>query len=198
VSKAALAILPLVLLAACDVRPLPPIAAPALTIMGKGTEVRMRSAGGKLYRSEVVDLTTQKPVNDTQISGHVQFELDATKADPTIKVIGQDIRDRTVKVKGLGAVDYATVSLDSIPVDAGMGNAVAGGKVNDVVLFKASDSHRGQEYGKLVLRLATSEKIAFDYTLSTDGLNNVVVCPTPSPSSSSFTITLPTIGDGGS
>src|SRR4051794_33976434 len=89
VSKAALAILPLVLLAACDVRPLPPIAAPALTIMGQGTEVRMRSVGDKLYRSEVVDLTTQRPVNDTQVSGHVQFELDATKADPSIKVIGQ-------------------------------------------------------------------------------------------------------------
>ena len=39
----------------------------------------------------------------------------------------------------------------------------------------------------------TSEKVAFDYTLQTDGVNNQVVCPTPSPSSSSFTITLPTI-----
>lgn len=195
-SKAAFALVPVVLLAACDIRPLPPLAAPALTIMGKGTEVRMRSAGTKLYRSDVIDLTTQRPVNDTQVSGHFQFELDASKADPTITVIGQNITDRTIKLKGLGPVDYATVALDAIPVDAGMGNAVSGGKVNDVLLFKASDAHRGQEFGKLILRTATSEKVAFDYTLQTDGVNNQVVCPTPSPSSSSFTITLPTIDPG--
>ncbi|MDB5096058.1 MAG: hypothetical protein JWM80_479 [Cyanobacteria bacterium RYN_339] len=195
-SKAALALLPIVLLAACDIKALPPLAAPALTIMGKGTEVRMRPAGTKIYRSDIVDLTTQRPVSDTQVSGHFQFEVDATKTDPTVTVIGQDNRERTIKLKGLGAVDYATVALTSIPVDTGMGNAVAGGKVNDVLLFKVADSHKGTEFGKLILRVATSEKVAFDYTLNTDGLNNNVVCPTPSPSSSSFTITLPTVGDG--
>jgi hypothetical protein len=145
----------------------------------------MKSVGGKLYRSDVIDLTTQKPVSEMQVSGHVQFELDASKADPAITVIGQNITDRTIKLKGLGAVDYSKVSLDSIPLDAGMGNAVTGGKVNDVLLFKASDAHRGQEFGKLMLRSATSEKVAFDYTLQTDGLNNNVVCPTPEPSSKS-------------
>jgi hypothetical protein len=198
-SKAAIALVPVVLLSACDIRPLPPLAAPALTIMGKGTEVRMRSVGSKLYRSEIVDLTTQKPVSDMQVSGHFQFELDASKADPAITVIGQNITDRTIKLKGLGAVDYSKVSLDAIPVDAGMGNAVTGAKVNDVLLFKASDAHRGQEFGKLMLRSATSEKVAFDYTLQSDGLNNNIVCPTPEPSSTSSPIILfPPSSDPGS
>lgn len=174
------------LLTACEVHAVAPLAPPALTIMGHETEVRMRlGVLSKTASSDTIDLATQKLVDDKQLSGHVSFELDTSLANPTLTVIGQQIDGRTVKLKDLGAVDYAGVSLDAIPVDTGMSTRVAGVKVNDVLQFKVADSHGGQEFGKLVIRKATSVVVGFDYTLQTDGANVRDVCPTPSPESSS-------------
>jgi hypothetical protein len=174
------------LLAACEVRPLAPIAAPALTIMGRGTEVRLRNQTfTKLQRSDILDFATQRVVSETQISGHLGFELDTAKPDPALRVFGQDERGRHVKLKSLGATDYAKVSLDTIPTDSGMATSVDGVKVNDVLLFRVRDDHGGDEYGKVMLKKATSDVVTFDYTLQTDGKNAIQACPeTPSPSGS--------------
>lgn len=171
-------------LAACEVRPLAPIAAPALTIMGRGTEVRLRNVTfSKLQRSEILDFATQRVVGDTQLSGHLGFELDTAKADPSLRVFGQDDRGRHVKLKSLGATDYDKVSLDTIPTDTTMAMAVEGIKVNDVLMFRVRDDHGGDEYGKLIIRKATSDVVRFDYTLQTDGKNASQACPeTPRPS----------------
>jgi hypothetical protein len=169
-------------LCACEIRPIAPLAAHALLIQGRGTEVRLTGVlFSKLSRSSVLDFATQNLVDDRQVSGHMAFEIDGAAATPSVRVIGQDITGRTVKLKSLGAVDYANVSLDTLPLEGGMSPSIGGIKVNDVLLFKVSDDHRGEEYGKLVIRKATSLVVGFDYTLQTDGQNARQVCPTPSP-----------------
>lgn len=173
-------------LSACQVTPVAPLAARSLLIQGRGTEVRMSAVLlSNLVRSGVIDLASQRLVDDTQLTGHVGFEIDGSnKTNPTVRVFGQDIGGRTVKLKSLGAVAYDGVALDSIPTDAGMATSVAGVKVNDVLLFKVADSHAGEEFGKLILRKATSLVVGFDYALQTDGANEREACPvSPSPDS---------------
>jgi hypothetical protein len=175
----------LLALCACEIRPIAPLAAHSLLIQGRGTEVRLAGVlFSKLQRSELLDFATQTLVNDRQVSGHLAFEIDTASAVPSVRVVGQDITGRTVFLKSLGALDYASVTLDTVPPEAGMTRMVSGVKVNDVLLFKVSDDHRGEEYGKLVIRKATSLVVGFDYALQTDGQNVREVCPTPSPSAS--------------
>lgn len=175
---------------ACQIHEVAPLAGRSLTVMGKDTEVRMRQGVlSSLATSDVLDLATQRVVDDQQVTGHVSFELDVNQANPTLTVVGQQIDGRTVKFRSLGAVDYSTVALDTIPTDTGMNVRTAGVKVNDVLLFKATDTHAGQEFGKLVIRKATSVVVGFDYTLNTDGQNDRYVCPTPSPQIITVTVT---------